>query len=262
MLLSDLQRAMQERVLGRPPDRRDGELLDHIDGRGLTPSQRLQIYRNNSLISLTEALKATYPVLYRLVGDGFFRTTAIAFIQTHPPREPRLSAYGAAFAAFLAQYPPASALVYLPDVARLEWAMNAAWHAPGAPVLAPAEMAAAAETMIDLQLHPACHLLSSPWPIEQIWRANQSDGDATATIDLDQGGCRLLAYRQEFAVALAAISLGEFVMLSRFAQGASLESAATDALAAEPSLDVAKALAAILTRGCLTHLPRDTVGDG
>lgn len=261
MLLSDLQHAMRERVLDRSPDRLDGELLDHIDGQGLTPSQRLQIYRNNCLISLTEALKATYPVLHRLVGDGFFRTTAVAFIQAHPPQEPRLCAYGAAFAAFLERYPPASALVYLPDVARLEWAFNSAWHAPDAPALTPADMAQAAEAMTPLQLHPACRLLASPWPIEKIWRANQSDGDPDVTIDLGQGGSRLLIYRREFAVAMAAISLGEFVMLSRFAPGANLESAMTDALAADPSFDVATALAATLTRGCLTHPPSEAMDE-
>lgn len=258
MQLSDLQQAMRERVLDRSPGRLDGELLDHIDGLGLAPSQRLQIYRNNCLISLTEALKATYPVLHRLVGDGFFRTTAIAFIQAHPPQEPRLAAYGAAFAGFLAQYPPAATLIYLPDMARLEWALNNAWHAPDAPALTPAELAQAAETMTTLHLHPTCRLLASPWPIEKIWRANQSDDDTDVTIDLDQGGSRLLVYRQEFDVALAAISPGEFVMLSRLAHGADLESAVTDALASEPSFDVATALAATLTRGCLTLLPLGT----
>src|SRR5262245_41990171 len=152
MRLPDLQRAMTERVLDRSPDPLDSMLLDHIDGGGLAPEQRLQVYRNNCLISLTDALKATYPVLHRLVGDGFFRTAAIAFIKAHPPREPRLSTYGAAFAAFLAQYPPASGLVYLPDVAKLEWALNSALHAPDVPALSPAELEQAAEAGTSLRL--------------------------------------------------------------------------------------------------------------
>ena len=251
MRLHDLQHAIAERVLGRLPDRRDGELLDHIDGLGLTPAQRLQIYRNNSLISLTEALKATFPVVHRLVGDGFFRTTAAAFICAHPPEEPRLAAYGAAFAGFLQHYAPASSLAYLPDMARLEWALNLAWHAPDAPALTPPELTQAVETMTLLQLHPACRLLESPWPIEKIWRIHQSEDDADVRIDLDEGGSRLLVYRQDYDVAMAAISRAEFVMLTRFAAGATLESAMTETLAADPALDIATALAAALTRGCL-----------
>ncbi|MGH6880035.1 HvfC/BufC N-terminal domain-containing protein [Hypericibacter sp.] len=258
MRLHDLQQAMAERVLDRSPDRRDGELLDHIDGLGLAPSQRLQIYRNNCLISLTEALKATFPVMHRLVGDSFFRTAATAFIKDHPPREPRLAAYGAAFADFIAHYPPAASLIYLADMARLEWALNRAWHAPDAPVLTPADLAQAAETLPVLRLHPACRLLESPWPIETIWRVHQSDDDANVRIDLDEGGSRLLVYRQEFDVAMAAISRGEFLMLARLATGATLESALTEALEADPALDVAAALAGALTRGCLIQVTAET----
>jgi hypothetical protein len=261
MRLNDLQRAMRERVLDRSPDRLDATLLDRVDGHGLTPAQRLQVYRNNCLISLTEALKATYPVLHRLVGDGFFRTAAVAFIQAHPPLEPRLCAYGAGFAAFLESYPPAATLVYLPDVARLEWALNAAWHAADANALTPSELAQAAESETPLRLHPACQLLESPWPIERIWRANQPDGDADTLIDLDQGGGHLLIYRQAFDVAMAAITRGEFVMLQRFVRGATIESAATDGIAADPSFDVAEGLAAALVRGCLLPPPTSAVLD-
>ena len=252
MRLNDLQRAMRERVLDRSPDRLDALLLDRIDGHGLAPSQRLQVYRNNCMISLTEALKATYPVLRRLVGDGFFRTAAVAFIRAHPPQEPRLCAYGATFVSFLESYPPAATLVYLPDVARLEWSLNAAWHAPDAASLTPPELAQAVQAECLLRLHPACQLLASPWPIERIWRANQPDGDPDALIDLDRGGGALLVYRQEFDVAMAAIARGELAMLQRFAKGATAESAAGDAIAADPSFDPAAGLAAALVRGCLT----------
>lgn len=258
MRLLDLQQAIAERVLDRSPDRRDGELLDHIDGLGLAPSQRLQIYRNNCLISLTEALKATFPVTRRLVGDGFFRTAAAAFISDHPPREPRLAAYGATFADFIKHYPPAASLAYLPDMARLEWALNRAWHAPDTPALTPADLAQAAEAMPVLHLHPACGLLVSPWPIEKIWRVHQSDDDTDVRIDLREGGSRLLVYRQGFDVAMAAISRGELVMLASLATGATLEAALTEALEADPALDVAAALAAALTRGCLIREAAET----
>ena len=75
----------------------DAALALEIEGRGLSAAQRLQIHRNNCRISLTEALKANYPVINRLVGEAFFEAMAAAFISACPPREPRLSAYGAAF---------------------------------------------------------------------------------------------------------------------------------------------------------------------
>ena len=47
-------------------------------------------------------------------------------------------------------------------------------------------------------------------------------------------------------------------MLARFADGATLEAAVTDALDADPDFDVAAALAAALTRGCLIQAPAET----
>jgi len=53
--------------------------------------------------------------------------------QLHPRASARAAAlaeYGDGFADFLAGFAPAQSLPYLADVARLEWAINAAYHAP------------------------------------------------------------------------------------------------------------------------------------
>ena len=39
---------------------------------GIAPERRIQVYRNNRLITLGEALKATFPVVCRLVDERFF----------------------------------------------------------------------------------------------------------------------------------------------------------------------------------------------
>lgn len=250
MRLHELQRAMRASIL----EGADAPAAGMVEGLGLAPAQRLRIYRNNSLISLTAALKATFPVVCRLVGDRFFGGTAEAFVRSHPPREPCLLAYGAGFADFLAGYAPAATLVYLPDVARLEWALNLARHAPDAPALAVADLAALApeqQATFAPRLHPASHLLVSPWPLERIWRANQPDADREISIDLDEGGCRLLVYRHGFEAAIAALSPGEHALLAAFTDGCSLQRAYERAIAAEPLFDLAATLAAQLARGSL-----------
>jgi hypothetical protein len=253
MRLHELQRAMRASIL----EGTDEPIADLVDDLGLTPARRLRIYRNNSLISLTEALEATFPVVCRLVGKGFFGGAAEAFIKTQPPSEPRLSAYGAGFGDFLAAYPPAAALVYLPDVARLEWAVNAARHAPDAQPLATADLTALLperQTAFAPRLHPASRLVVSPWPIERIWRANQPDGDPDIRIDLDEGGCRLLVYRCGFEAAIATLSPGEHALLSAFVEGVDLERAYERAVTVEPLFDLATTLAKQLTRGSLLAL--------
>jgi hypothetical protein len=66
--LEDLQKDMCNAICGGD-EMRSSEL---IGGDGMDPRARLQIYRNHAVITLTDALKATYPVVCRLVSDGFF----------------------------------------------------------------------------------------------------------------------------------------------------------------------------------------------
>ena len=70
--LRDLQRAMGQTVLARD----EGSIVSAILGDGLVPAQRLSIYRNHYNISLTEALKATFPVTSRLLDPRFFAYAA------------------------------------------------------------------------------------------------------------------------------------------------------------------------------------------
>src|SRR6266403_1205342 len=104
-------------------------IVSAIMGDGLDPAARLNIHRNHYISSLGEALKATYPVACRLVDERFFAYAASEYIKISPPRRVCLFEYGEGFPDFLAAFPACASLVYLADVARLEWLINAALHA-------------------------------------------------------------------------------------------------------------------------------------
>src|SRR5262249_18440144 len=114
--------------------------VSEIAGDGLAPESRLQIYQHHVLTTLTAALGSTYPVTCRLVDPRFFAYAADTSIRAEPPAGPCLFEYGATFPDFLAAFPPCREWRYLPDVARLEWAMNAALHAPDVEPLHPARL--------------------------------------------------------------------------------------------------------------------------
>jgi putative DNA-binding protein len=108
-------------------------LLDNSDttvastlGNILAPADRLSIYRNTSRIALTNALRLNFPAVHRLVGEDFFEAAADAFITREPPHTAWLDLYGESFPEFLRSFEPAAALLYLPDVARLERAVGRA----------------------------------------------------------------------------------------------------------------------------------------
>jgi len=145
------------------------------DGAGRAAGKRFDVYRNNVAVSLTEALETGFPVIRKLVGDAFFKAMAGVFLRAHPPRSPLMMQYGAEMPGFLEGFGPASGLPYLPDIARLELALRHAYHAGDAAPIDPAGLAAIPPEKlgdIRLGLAPAVGLVTSAFPILDIWRAN------------------------------------------------------------------------------------------
>lgn len=145
---------------------------------GDDPSQRekrFAVYRNNVVSGLVGQLAQSFPVVQRLVGDEFFRAMARAFVLAHPPRSPVLLSYGDGFPPFIADFPPASGLPYLADVAALEALRIRAYHAADARAVTSTEITARlrAGRFATLKPHPAAHLLRSAFPVLAIWHANQ-----------------------------------------------------------------------------------------
>ncbi len=134
--------------------------------------KRFNVYRNNVVVSLKEALVTGFPVLVKLVGDEFFNAMAGVFLRAHPPRSPVLAIYGDELPEFLEVFEPVAHLPYLADVARLELALRRAYHAGDATPIRPDALAAPGLELARLRFAPAVQLLVSPYPIHTIWQAN------------------------------------------------------------------------------------------
>ena len=160
-------------------------------------AQRFAVYRNNVRASRTEALRQGFPVLERLLGAEYFSALAAAFIQQHPPRSAALHEYGAELADYIARFQPLSALSYLTDIARLEWARLCAFHAADAPVLSIAEMDLATLTerlAQPLRWHPSVTLLCSEHPLHRLWASQH--GTTAAPTAQDWPAENVLVWRQ------------------------------------------------------------------
>ena len=219
---------------------------------GLGVSARLAVYRHHVLTSLTAALEATFPILCGLVDRRFFGWLADRYIREHPPTGPCLVDYGADLPDFVAAFPACAHLPWLADVARLEWALNVATHAPDAAPLAPdwlAGIAPSALGQLVLRLHPSVTLLASRWPIDAIWRAQQTGRDVT--IDVDAGGVQLEIRRDGDAVVFRVLPRGTFALRDALGAGRTLEDAVATALEADPSVDVATEIRALLDQRLL-----------
>src|SRR5919204_6104225 len=79
--LVEVQRQFADALLGVRAD----DAVAAVAGDGVAPEARVAVYRHHVVSSLTAALRSTYPVVSRLVGDGFFAYAAREFITTHQP---------------------------------------------------------------------------------------------------------------------------------------------------------------------------------
>ena len=232
-------------------------ILPHLAPGRFAPARHMQVYRNNVCASLTAALQAVFPVVARLVGEGFFDYAAREFIQRHPPRGGNLHDFGVELPDFLADFEPAASLVYLPDTARLEWAYHEAYHAADGTPLSLEKLAAvpaAQYAQLRFQLQPAARLLASEYPILKIWQVNQPDHPDDAGVDLSEGGVRVLVARHDFELRLESLSAGEYALLQSFETGATFEHACDAAFAAEPEFDLHGVLQRHVRRGPLADV--------
>jgi hypothetical protein len=215
--------------------------------------RRLAAYRRSIFGNLNAALLATYPVLANIVGLAFFREAARLYLANHPSLSGDLNELGGDFGDFLAAYPPAAELPYLPDTARLEWLVQNVYYAADSD---PADLSGLAHYSPDewgelrFRVHPAHARLDSPWPLADIWRVNQPAYAGDMRVDFSCP-CQTLIYRRDGLVEVAGLAAGETALLDALAAGDTLESATIAALAAQADFDLGAGLQRLAGFGLL-----------
>ena len=250
-MLHEVQKALRRFILEDSDRARQAAALCIVP----EAQPRLDIHRDNALISLAEVLKAAYPVVCAVAGEGFFRHAAREYIRAHPPRTPRLWAYGGKFEKFLQRYEPAQALPFLPDLARLEWAWNGAYFAADATALDPAALRNVAPERyptLRFAVHPSLRLVASDVSILRIWQDNRPQTQTPPPLDGPGTGPHVLVVRPEHEVETHAIAEGAFTFVLALKAGLTLEQAAAAAAGLEPDFDLRKALITQLTWSTLT----------
>ena len=71
-----------------------------VDYQGRPAGKRFDVYRNNVVVSLIDAMETAFPAIHKLVGDEFFKAMAGIYVRAHPPTTPMMMFYGEAFPEF------------------------------------------------------------------------------------------------------------------------------------------------------------------
>ncbi len=252
LALPDLQRAFRAMTYGGESKAPSSALHELIVENGLSADARLGIYCNNTVSNLFNALKADYPVVERLVGGDFFRHAAKKHIAGAPSLSGDINDYGEDFPEFLAAFPAAAGLPYLGDVARLERAWKQVFYAADAVV---ADFTSLAELPQDslgdlhFQLHPALRLVASPYPIMQIWCANQPDMAIAEEIHLDDRSEHVQLRRTDGQIEMVLLAPAEYEWLALLSSGSNLAAAVDAAFSRQDDFDLASCLQRHLAQG-------------
>jgi hypothetical protein len=229
-----------------------------VKDNGLSAEQRLSVYRNNTQLGLTEALRDGYPVIDKLIGTACFNQLARDYIRQHPPTVGCLLSFGESFAAFIADYQILKTLPYLVDVARLEWFWQETFHEAEAKALRMNDLAQVAPEQypdLSLQLLPSTRLLASSYPVLPIWQSNQEHYEGDGLIDLNQGNsCYVLIFRPALEVLIFPLSAGEFQFFSCLQQGQTLIGAAVEAAKKDSGFNLTDVLQRWFSCGLFTGI--------
>lgn len=248
------------RAPGEPPDPAAAESRDRTAIERLCRQPGFAVYRNTVMTACIDALAANYPAVARLVGDEWFRAAATFFVRHAPPSQPCLFDYGEGFAGFFAGFPPAAALPYLPDVARLDRLWTEAHLAADEAPLDASRVAALTPTeLANAVLAPHA---SARWawfdrhPAWSLWRHGRADThseDGAMYEPVWQAEGALLV-RVRGTVESMAASRAECAFLDACAAGQALAQCAAAALAADPDADLAASMARLLRAGAFARL--------
>ena len=166
--LAWLQDALHQHILHG-----DERVAAAVQSHGSLPAMdRLKIYRDAYRWRLLEVMQDHFAQTHLYLGDEFFNSEALAFIEAHPSEHHSLRDYGQAWPDWLSRrYPDDTDMA---DLACLEWALRSAFDAPDRPTLGLADLGqipAEAWATLGFQLAPGATLLHLNHAIAPLWQS-------------------------------------------------------------------------------------------
>ncbi len=216
--------------------------------------KRFSVYRNNVVVSLMDAMASSFPSLLTIMGEENFKRVSRNFILNHPPSSPMMQQFGRAFPEFLLGFKPLAKSPFLADVAKAELSWINAYHAQDAAIITPEELQSVnPEKVMDLVLtpHPAFHILTSPYPVIDLFHARTE----WPKPGLDIGQAQTLVITRPYFECFANEvdeSIGCF--LSLLASGISLGEAISKTSEIHADFDATTGIASMLQIGCFKSL--------
>lgn len=218
--MSDLARRQSEFQRGILSD--DQSILAEILDSPKEKRERLfGVYRHAYGSRLVEAMRNDHKLLHEYLGDEMFNAMGAAYVAANPSQHPNLRWFSRALPEFLESSEPYSTHPLLSDLAAIERALNDAFDAEDAPVLALADMAGfVPEAWADLVFrpHPSAFRLDVSTNASAVWLALKRDEIPPDAVALEHS-CPLLTWRQDMTPMFRDLATEEAMMWDEAASG-------------------------------------------
>jgi hypothetical protein len=212
------------------------------------------LYRRLIRNNYVQALKITYPVLLRFVGERYFGLVARGYVQQYLSTSGDLFPYGRHLPAWLnaSQVSP-----LLAELARLEWACHEVYQAADSPPLSHDHLHALASvdpSRVTFHLHAASRLLSFPFPVHRVWLALQPEAPTDEVIDLPlpEQETGVVVTRGDGKVQVTPLVRTDYLLLEAMSRGIDAASVEQMAIEFEPEFDFPRFLATVLNLRIIT----------
>jgi len=186
--------------------------------------ERLHAYTGGLPARVYDSLAQDYPALAHVIGASAFHDLVHRYVPLLPAGVYNLNEIGSCLPAFLASDAVAVEFAFAPDLARLELAVRIAFHARERAALDAARLAR--WTLEDwgeatLRFQPSVAVVSSPWPIRDIWAARNT---VIEEIDIALEGRpqHVLVHRLGYEVVCEVVEEQEALALEQLLAGRAL----------------------------------------
>lgn len=228
-----------------------------VDPEGRPAGKRFDVYRNNVVLSLIEALEQCFPAIRTLVGEEFFSAMAGIFVRQHQPSSPLLMFYGEQMPEFLEAFQPVQHLGYLPELAKVELAIRHSYHATDVDPIDPNQLLSLpADQMMAARLSfaPSMVLMRSRWPLFSLWTAGTSD----AEMPEKPTGEAFIITRADYDPVPHLLPAGGATFIAALQNGQTFGEAVETATAAIADFDLQTTLSLLIAGQAITGLTLET----
>lgn len=230
---------VRDRALPQDPRVVEAALAAVRDSGGLSPVERLEIYREQYWLRHTASLLEDFPGLSGLLGQRDWERLVEGYLGVvrSPSWTLRDLGYRLPEHVERAEWLPHRELAR--DMARYEWAIIEVFDAADAPPLDPAKLAAVPPDAWEnarLELVPALALLAVEYPVAELRASLRERPGSGVALPARRRECLVIHRDAELSVTRRVVAPGAFALLVALADGYRLGEACERAVEREPDL--------------------------